>query len=107
MAKKPDCPYFHGDYFRGRSKEYCRLLEQSGYGEQWTINLCGSCPVPGILHETTCNHLALEAEIVRKFGLFPRVRVFAICTESLQALADPRHCESCEEQTAAPPPERE
>ncbi|HBY98580.1 MAG: hypothetical protein M5U01_04155 [Ardenticatenaceae bacterium] len=107
MTKQPDCPYFHGDYFRGRAKEECRLLERSGYGEQWTINLCSSCPVPGIVRDTTCNHLALEAEIVRKFGLFPRVSVFAICTDSLQSLPDPRHCPGCEEQTAMPPAERE
>lgn len=96
----PRCRFFHYDYFRGSERMECRLLQRSGYGEVWNLKLCQTCPVPRLLEETTCRELVLEGEIVRKFGLFPRVRVFAVCAASLQPLADPRRCPHCEGQQA-------
>lgn len=97
----PDCRFFYYDYFRGRERMECRLLKRSGHGDEWQLKLCQSCEVPEILRETTCDNLALEAEVVRRFGLFPRVKVFAICAASLQQLNDPRHCAHCEAEREA------
>lgn len=74
----------------------CRLLKRSGHGHEWHLKLCQSCPVPAILKETSCDNLALEADVTRKFGLFPRVEVFAVCASSLNELDDPRRCPYCE-----------
>ncbi|MDQ4076735.1 MAG: hypothetical protein M3220_10895 [Chloroflexota bacterium] len=91
----PNCRFFHYDAFRGREVMRCRLLERAGKHEQWSLKLCGSCPVPGILAETTCDNLLLEGEVVRRFGLFPRVETFAVCANSMELLPDPKHCPDC------------
>ncbi|MGB0388304.1 MAG: hypothetical protein ACPGWR_26090 [Ardenticatenaceae bacterium] len=93
----PNCRYFHYDAYRGREVMRCRLLEESGHYNEWSLKLCGNCPVPSIVQETTCNGLLLEAEVVRGFlGFFPRVEVFAACGDSIQKLANPKRCSSCE-----------
>lgn len=97
MAKPVDCPYFFGDYHRGREIEKCRLIERNRENRRpWRRALCDSCPVPDILRQTTCKHLALEAAVVRKWGLLDRVSVYAICTEHIIELPDPKHCLQCE-----------
>ena len=92
----PDCRYFHYDAFRGREVMRCRLLEKSGNHEEWSLKLCESCPVPRLLRESSCRDLILEGEVKRRFGLFPRVEVFAVCGKALQPLQDARHCPHCE-----------
>ncbi len=97
MAKPVDCPYFFGDYFRGREVEKCRLIERNRENRRpWRRALCDSCPVPAILRQTTCKHLALEASVVRKLGFLERVSVYAVCTEHIAELQDPKHCPQCE-----------
>jgi hypothetical protein len=100
--KMPDCRYFHHDAFRGREKMTCRLLERSGKANEWSLKLCQNCPVPGILKETECNDLLLEGDVARRFGLFPRVTVFALCADSMQPLDDPKLCPSCEAKRLGP-----
>ncbi len=78
----------------------CRLLERSGRHEEWSLKLCQSCPVPAIVRETECDDLLLEGDVARRFGLFPRVTVFAACGDSMQPLADPKRCPSCEQKRA-------
>jgi hypothetical protein len=95
--KHPNCRFFHYDAFRGREVMRCRLLERTGKHEQWSLKLCGSCPVPNVLAGSDCEGLVLEANVARRFGLFPHVEVFAVCARSMQPLADPMHCPSCEE----------
>ncbi len=97
MSKAVDCPYFYGDYYRGREIESCRLIERNRENRRpWRRVLCDSCPVPAILRETRCPHLALEASVERKFGLIERVSVYAVCTEHIIELRDPRHCPLCD-----------
>lgn len=91
----PDCRYFHHDAFRGRERMLCRLLEKSGELDQWTLKLCGKCPVPAILRETECEDLLLEGSVARRFGLFPRVEVFGACGRSMKPLDDPKRCAAC------------
>lgn len=97
MSKPVDCPYYFADYHRGREIEKCRLIERNRENRRpWRRELCDSCPVPGILRQTTCRHLALEAAVGRKWGLLDRVAVYAICTAHIAELDDPKHCPQCE-----------
>lgn len=96
-----DCPYYYADYHRGRDVEECRLIARNRDNRRpWKRGLCDTCPVPGILRASTCRHLALEAAVERKFGLIDRVSVYAVCTEHIIELKDPRRCPRCEEQAA-------
>lgn len=104
MSKPVDCPYFYADYHRGRDFETCRLIERNRENRRrWQRSLCNTCPVPGILRATTCRHLALEASVERKWGLIDRVSVYAICTEHLIELKDPKRCPACDASRAADP----
>jgi hypothetical protein len=97
MNKPVDCPYYFADYHRGRDEEKCRLIERNPENRRpWHRSLCDSCPVPGILRQTTCEHLALEASVGRKFGILDRVELYAICTEHVVELPDPKRCPACE-----------
>jgi hypothetical protein len=95
MAKPVNCRYYHYDYYRGRETEACRLIEQNSRSRRWRRSLCDTCLVPGILRESNCQHLALEATVERRWMLFDRVEVFAVCTEAMEELRDPRHCPHC------------
>jgi hypothetical protein len=97
MSKPVDCPYFFADYHRGRDLEKCRLIERNRENRRpWRRALCDTCPVPGILRETSCRHLALEASVERKF-LSERVAVYAVCTQHIAELKNPKRCEACEQ----------
>jgi hypothetical protein len=92
-----DCRYYFADYFRGRDKELCRLIQRNSENRRpWRRALCETCPVPGILRESTCRHLALEAKVARKWALLDRIEVYAICTEHVLELTDPRRCPECD-----------
>ncbi|MCU0508408.1 MAG: hypothetical protein MUC34_08390, partial [Anaerolineae bacterium] len=62
----------------------------------WRRALCDTCPVPGILRNTTCKHLALEGSVQRKLFVTDRVEVYAVCTEHIAELTDPHRCPQCE-----------
>ena len=97
MNKPVDCRYYFYDYRRGSEVEKCRLLERNRANPRpWRRKLCDTCPVPDILRRTTCRHLALEANVERKLGLFERVTVYAVCTEHVRELSDPKRCVACE-----------
>lgn len=90
MSKwKPNCDFFFEDYFRGREKQECRLLERSrGPHGQWNIGLCRTCPVPKILQANRCPNIVLEARIETR--LFRRrVQVAAFCTHSMREVEQP------------------
>jgi len=102
MSQPVDCPYYFADYIRGRDIETCRLIERNRENRRpWRRALCDTCPVPGVLRETTCRHLALEASVTRRLGLLDRVAVYAVCTEHVLELADPKRCPACEEKREA------
>lgn len=97
MSKPVNCPYFFADYHRGKEIEKCRLIEKNPENRRpWRRPLCDTCPVPGILRETSCRHLALEGSVERKFGVLDRVSVYAVCTEHIDELKDPKRCLQCE-----------
>ncbi|MFN8498358.1 MAG: hypothetical protein U0641_10925 [Anaerolineae bacterium] len=95
--KDVQCPYYHEDSHRQRTRRACRLVERTPQTEQWHVGLCGSCPVPEILKANPCIHLALEARIVRKMGFLQRVEPYAICTMKVIELNNPGACwKGCE-----------
>lgn len=93
-----ECPYFYGDYYRGRDLEECRLLENHGPENQWSADLCKTCPVPGIVRANACPNLVLDGHVER--GLFKlgkrRVKVTAACKKTLRNVERPEiGCGEC------------
>ncbi len=91
-----ECKYFYGDYFRGRSLEECRLLKASG--ENWTADLCKTCPVPGIVRANACEFLQLHASVVRPLGAAfqRRVQLSAFCDKTNRDVKEPHiGCGEC------------
>jgi len=96
MSTKPNpsCRFFYSDYHRGKETTECRL-SKSRDSLRWERNVCDTCPVPGILRETNCAHLAIEGTIRKK--LFNRrMEVFVVCTQHLVQLEDGAHCPQCQ-----------
>ncbi|MGB0385328.1 MAG: hypothetical protein ACPGWR_10940 [Ardenticatenaceae bacterium] len=93
----PNCRFFHYDAFRGREIMRCRFLEQTGEHGTWSVRLCGSCPVPDVLAETTCEEVLLEGHVESSlFGLVSQVEIsFAACAVAKRPLSDPKDCPAC------------
>lgn len=78
-----ECPYFFGDYYRGRSNEECRLIGKNPPPQNWTRDLCTTCPVPGITRANACPNMILTPTIKKGFlGLKRKVTISAWCTKS-------------------------
>jgi hypothetical protein len=91
-----ECPYFYGDYYRGRNVEECRLLKSAG--ERWTRDLCKTCPVPGIARANSCEYMKLSPTVARPIeALFQRrVRVAAYCEKTKRNVTEPHvGCGEC------------
>jgi len=99
MKKPVNCRYFYGDYFRGKNKEECRLIESNPANQHaWKRSYCDACPIPEILIVSNSRDLALEAVVARRF-LRGQVEVtFAVCTKHLLELQDARYCPKCAEE---------
>ena len=97
MAEKarPNCRFYYEDYFRGSETMECRL-PKSQESLPWHRKICDSCPVPAILRETSCAHLALEGTVRKRFPFGERMEVFAICAKHMIQLRDNRFCPQCE-----------
>lgn len=91
-----ECKYFYGNYFRGRSVEECRLLQESGH--KWTPDLCKTCPVPGITRANACEYLQLRAVVARPLSaaFMRRVQLSAYCEKTRRAVQEPHiGCGEC------------
>lgn len=99
-----ECPYFYGDYRRGRTHEECRLLDANPDGGRWRPALCHSCPVPGIAMANACPHMALRARVSRRWlGFIEQVEVTAHCRRMNSSVAEPEiGCGHCHESFAVP-----
>ena len=88
-----ECPYFYGDYYRGREHEECRLLGNSN----WTQKYCETCPVPGIVRANSCPNMVLTGEIKSGFlGIGKGVKVSAYCTKTHRDVSNPHvGCGEC------------
>lgn len=91
-----ECPWFYGDYYRGRHVEECRLLKAAG--ERWRRDLCRACPVPAIAMANSCEHMKLRLSVARPLSaLFQRrVRAAAYCEKTKRNVAEPQiGCGEC------------
>lgn len=91
-----ECPYFYGDYARGRNREECRLLDASRL--EWTSALCRTCPVPAIKRANACEFIRLRPRVTRTMSsLFRKqVQVSAYCEKSNQNVVEPQvGCGQC------------
>jgi hypothetical protein len=76
--------------------EECRLLKTAG--QNWTRDLCKSCPVPGIARANACEFLKLSASVARPAeALFQRrVKVSAFCEKTKRNVTEPHvGCGEC------------
>jgi len=92
-----ECPYFYGDYYRGRKQEECRLIGNSPSPNNWSPNLCRTCSVPGIIRANGCPNMVLKARVEKnKLGLHKHVKVSAYCTKSEKNVSEPHiGCGEC------------
>jgi hypothetical protein len=95
-----ECRYYYEDYFRGRERQECRLIDQNPGSEPWRPELCKSCPVPGILRANACPNLVLEGSVKKGFlGLSRKVVVSAVCSKYLVEVDKPHvGCGHCHEE---------
>ncbi len=94
-----ECPYFYGNYFRGRKQEECRLIGNQPPPHDWRPNLCENCPVPAITRANACPNMVLSGTVENQLlGLRRRVRVSAFCKLVQQAVNEPEiGCGHCHE----------
>ena len=95
-----ECRYYYADYYRGRERQECRLLDQNPQSEPWRPELCKNCPVPGMLRANACPNLVLEGRVEKRFlGLSRQVSVTAVCSKYLVAVPEPQiGCGHCHEE---------
>ncbi len=97
-----DCRFYHEDTYRRQTTRHCRLIARNPRSDPWKESLCRRCPVPRILEQNPCAHLALEAKVEKRWRLFPRVKVYAVCTTRLVELKNPIACRrGCQEYRSA------
>jgi hypothetical protein len=84
-----ECPHFYGDYFRGRTVEECRLLKVAG--QNWSRDLCASCPVPEISRANACQYMQLRSKVGRPLSaaFMRRVQVQAYCAKTRKNVTEP------------------
>ena len=92
-----ECPYFYGNYFRGREQEECRLIGNTPSPGNWTPKLCFSCPVPEIIRANACKNMILSAKVKKRpFGFKREVVVSAYCTQTKRTVEKPEiGCGEC------------
>ncbi len=83
-----ECPYFYGDYYRGREHEECRLVGSSD--PNWNLKFCETCPVPDIVRANSCPNMILTGETSNGFlGLGKRIKISAYCKKTHRDVANP------------------
>jgi hypothetical protein len=91
-----ECPYFYGNYYRGRNVEECRLLQANG--QVWSRDLCKTCPVPDIARANSCKFMKLKASVDRPLtAIFQkRVHVSTFCEKTGRDVSEPQiGCGEC------------
>jgi hypothetical protein len=85
-----ECPFFYGDYYRGKDHEECRLIGVHSSPNNWTRDLCKNCPVPSIKRANACPTLILTPRIQKGFfGLKRQVKITAFCSKSQTTVKEP------------------
>lgn len=91
-----ECPHFYGNYFRGRNVEECRLLKQNG--QNWSSDLCKTCPIPDIARANSCQYMQLRVIVSRSILTFfqRQVQVSAFCEKTKRNVKEPQiGCGEC------------
>ena len=87
------CSYYYIDAHRRlEAREVCHLLAGNPDADQWTSDLCASCPVPEIKRANQCEHMVLNAQIKRyrlQFWRAPEMQIVANCLRSGGRVSDP------------------
>lgn len=96
-----ECRFYYEDYFRGREKKECRLIDSNPNSEPWSVSLCQSCPVPDILLANACPNLILQARVRSNlFGLLKSVEIQTACRKYRLQVDEPKvGCGHCLEET--------
>jgi hypothetical protein len=84
-----ECPFFYGDYYRGKNLEECRLIGSQSGSQKWSVNLCQTCPVPAIKRANACSSMVLTPKIKRTVLGKRHVTVTAYCTKSTSVVKVP------------------
>jgi len=92
-----ECPFFYGDYFRGRNHEECRLLQGASPQLTWRSDYCKDCPVPNIVLANACSEMILIPRLERPFPFTKQmVKVKTFCGKSNLSGFDPHvGCGNC------------
>jgi hypothetical protein len=93
-----ECRYFYGDYFRGKDREECRLLNSANPPLDWQEKLCYTCPVPGIMRANSCENMRLIPSLVRPFPIIGAKQVYlkAHCIKIKREVIEPQiGCGQC------------
>jgi hypothetical protein len=86
-----ECSFFYGNYFRGKSDEECRLIGNLPPPNNWTRDLCKTCPVPAIIRANACRNMSLSARITRSLGIGKRkVEITAFCSKAQTVVKTPQ-----------------
>ena len=90
-----ECPYFYGDYHRGRQVERCDLLADNDL--EWKAELCFNCEVPDIRKANACEYQTLRPRINKPlFFMKGQVQVDAYCSQCECNVDEPRvGCGQC------------
>ena len=76
--------------------EECRLLKAAG--QQWTRDLCATCPVPENSMANACEFMKLRPKVVRSLSaaFMRRVQVQAFCEKAQVSVKEPHiGCGEC------------
>jgi hypothetical protein len=85
-----ECPYYFEDFFRGRNKQTCRLIERTPKGGKWSPDLCANCRTPRIVLANACPNLLLQAHVRSTlFGFKKHVEVTATGKLTLEPVEEP------------------
>ncbi len=85
-----ECPFFFGDYYRGRNREQCNLIGNVPAPRNWKADLCKICQVPSIILANGCKNMTLSAEVQPGFLKVGRkVKVRAYCTKTHRDVQNP------------------
>ena len=84
-----DCPYFYGDYYRGKNQEECRLIGNQTGSQRWEVRLCENCPVPAIRRANACTFMVLTPVIKKSFFGKRKITVTAYCQKSESPVKTP------------------
>ena len=92
-----ECTFFYGNYFRGQSSEECRLIGHRTDSQQWTPDLCATCPMPRIQLANSCENMVFHATVHKKFlGIKRYIQISAYCSKSQKDVAVPEiGCGEC------------